>query len=74
MAEERQMSTKKHVLVLQFDPDARRTIVDILTSEGYLVTAAASVPEALEDLKGQRFDLVVSGLRMGEAHGVQVVG
>jgi CheY-like chemotaxis protein/ketosteroid isomerase-like protein len=48
------------VLLIEDDRDLREIVDDLLTSEGFEVTAAASHAEALAALERARFDLVVA--------------
>ncbi len=52
------------VLVVDDDPDLLSVIGEILTARGYQVETAASGPEALERLERERFDLILSDVRM----------
>ena len=44
----------------------RRTLPEILQREGFEVTVAATVPEALEQIQREQFDILISDLNIGE--------
>src|SRR5438270_5967579 len=44
----------------------RRTLPEILRREGFEVTVAATVPEALEQIQREQFDILISDLNIGE--------
>src|SRR5438270_12906181 len=44
----------------------RRTLPEILRREGFEVTVAATVPEALEHIQREPFDILISDLNIGE--------
>src|SRR5260370_9968953 len=48
------------------DPAIRITLPAILQHEGFEVTVAASVPEALDLINRERFDVLLSDLNVGE--------
>jgi DNA-binding response OmpR family regulator len=62
-----------HVLVVDDEPELRELLVDVLTSRGVRVQAAASGKEAMR-LAGERsFDLVVTDLCLGDCNGMEVI-
>jgi PAS domain S-box-containing protein len=49
------------------DDDALRTALGaVLTQRGFLLTSVSSVPEALEQISRQKFDVLLSDLNVGE--------
>ena len=60
------------ILVVDDDDDVRESLVDELCGQ-YSVEAAASGSEALEILKTERYDAVISDLRMPEVGGIEVL-
>lgn len=50
--------------MVEDDPEVRNTLVELLAVEGYDTTARATAETALARLKAQRFDLVLSDLRL----------
>lgn len=57
------------VLVVDDEPPIRRLLGELLTSDGHLVEAAADGREALEKLRGGRFDVVVTDRAMPGLNG-----
>lgn len=62
------MSGKKiKVLFVDDEPAIRMTLSAILEQEGFQVTTAATVPEALDYIRKDRFDLLLSDMNIGGA-------
>ncbi len=61
------------ILVVDDDPSLRDAISLILESAGHHVVLAASGPEALTELERQRFNLVISDLRMDPMDGLELL-
>lgn len=59
------LSSTKAVLVVEDEQSIRDILVELFEVEGNAVTAAELLPEALDKLRTQRFDLVVTDLRLG---------
>jgi CheY-like chemotaxis protein len=55
----------KSVLVVEDEQSIRDVLVELFETEGNVVTAAELLPEALDKLRSQRFDLIVTDLRLG---------
>ena len=55
----------KSVLVVEDEQSIRDILVELFEVEGNLVTSAELLPEALDKLRTQRFDLIVTDLRLG---------
>lgn len=55
----------KSVLVVEDEQSIRDVLVELFETEGNAVTAAELLPEALDRLRSQRFDLIVTDLRLG---------
>lgn len=55
----------KSVLVVEDEQSIRDVLVELFEVEGNVVTGAALLPDALERLRMQRFDLIVTDLRLG---------
>lgn len=60
------------VLVVDDEPEVAELYVEILRREGIDVTPVSSGREALERLRRERFDLVVSDLRMPDVDGPEL--
>ena len=63
----------KQILVVDDEVGFRTITQQFLLKMGYGSEVAASAPEALEILKKQHFDLVLSDIRMREKDGVQLM-
>lgn len=62
------------LLFVDDEPSIRATLPVILRRYGFTVTAAATVPEALDHISKQQFDLLLCDLNInGEANGIEVV-
>ncbi len=61
------------VLIVDDDLATRKTLNILLKRKGYEVTLASSGEEALEILKKEEFDLVLTDLKMGEKSGIDVI-
>ena len=61
------------ILVVEDEDIARRNLEHILKKEGYTVIAANSGAKALELLRHQDFDLVLTDLKMEKVDGMQVL-
>jgi len=67
------MDAKKRILVIDDDEDFRDSVTTILEHEGYVVAAATSGREGLEQIERVRPDLVVLDIMMddpSEGYGV----
>lgn len=49
-----------HLLVVEDDQETRAVLLDLLSEEGYLVTGAVSLDEALAQVNTQVFDLILT--------------
>jgi len=58
------------ILVVDDDPVVLKSCRRVLEEEGFLVTLAGSVKEALEKLVGQSFSLLLVDLKMPEEDGL----
>jgi DNA-binding NtrC family response regulator len=58
-------SPTKHVLIVEDEPSIRDSLVEFFEVETNLVASAEFLTDALEKLRTQRFDLVVTDLRLG---------
>lgn len=55
----------KAVLVVEDEQSIRDVLVELFEVDGNTVNSAELLPEALEKLRTQRFDLIVTDLRLG---------
>lgn len=72
MSRERSQASAS-ILVVDDEPAARLSLAELLSLEGYEVTAAASGEEALELLSEGPFDLAIVDLKMPGMDGIDVV-
>jgi DNA-binding response OmpR family regulator len=64
----------KRILFVDDEPGIRATLAVILRRYGFNVSVAATVAEALEEIKKQEFDLLLSDLNIeGERDGYKVI-
>jgi PAS domain S-box-containing protein len=61
------------LLVVEDDRDARELLLHLLVNAGAHVSAAASAPEALELLKGERFDLLLCDIGLPGMDGYELI-
>jgi len=66
------MTEKLRILVVDDDRRLAGTLVDILTVKGHQAQAAYSGPEALDRVKQEQFDCVLTDIRMPEMNGVEL--
>ncbi len=64
---------KPKILVVDDERDICKALEFLLRSEGYAVTAAYSGEEALEKLKKDQYDVVITDLKMDKVDGVAVL-
>ena len=57
--------TTKSVLIVEDEQSIRDILVELFEVDGNAVTSAELLPDALETLRTQRFDLVITDLRLG---------
>jgi len=61
------------ILIVDDDPHFLRVMARILLGENFQVTAAAGTREAIEHLRTEPFDLVISDLRMPDCDGLHLL-
>jgi len=66
------MNEKLRILVVDDDRMMAKTLVDIFSVKGLAAEAAYSGPEALEKVKKQRFDCILTDIKMPEMNGVEL--
>jgi two-component system response regulator HydG len=62
-----------HMLVVDDEEIALRNLQHVMEKEGYRVTATQSGAQAIEQMKGNRFDVVLTDLRMEGVDGMDVL-
>jgi two-component system, NtrC family, response regulator HydG len=61
------MSPRKRLLFVDDEASIRLTLPPILQQSGFEVKIAATVPEALGEIRSSRFDVLLSDLNISEA-------
>ena len=61
------------ILVVDDEPDLRTLYELTLLREGYRVDAAASLAEAWQRLEAQRFDAVITDMRLPDGLGLELL-
>ena len=67
------MESLKRILVVDDDADTCALIADILEDEGYRVHPCRSAERALEILKQEQFDVILSDIRMPRVTGIDLL-
>jgi len=62
---------KKSILIVEDDENIRDFLIEVL--DDYLLSIACDGDEAINNIKGNRFDLVITDLRMPTVPGEEVV-
>ena len=65
--------SKEIILIVEDEDMARENLAHVLTKVGYQVIPANSGIKALELLKAQNFDLVITDLKMEKVDGMQIL-
>ncbi|MDB5826836.1 MAG: two component sigma-54 specific transcriptional regulator, Fis family [Variovorax sp.] len=68
-----QTAQPAHILVVDDEPDLRTLYELTLLREGYKVDAAGSVAEALQHLAAERFDAVITDMRLPDGLGMEIL-
>lgn len=61
------------ILAVDDEPAIRRSIAVVLKAEGYQVTEAGSVAEALKTLAENSYQVVLTDLRLGDGTGLEII-
>jgi DNA-binding NtrC family response regulator len=64
---------KPKILIVDDEPDICRALEFLLKREGYTVTSANSGENAIEKIKADGFDVVITDLKMGRVDGMTVL-
>lgn len=67
------LSEPAHVLVVDDEPDLRTLYELTLLREGHRVQAAASLAQAREQLERQRFDILITDMRLPDGIGLELL-
>jgi len=60
------MAEQTKILLVDDEPGIRTTLPAVLTGFGFSITAAATVPEALQLVATQQFDILIADLNIGQ--------
>ena len=63
----------EEILILDDDPGFRKLLETILAGEGYRVTTAGTLSEALRNCERKQFHLIVSDLRLPDGEGLDLL-
>ena len=66
------MESKLRILIVDDDQRMTRTLADILSVAGYEAVEASSGPQALEKVRTQAFDCILTDIKMPEMNGVEL--
>ena len=72
-AEDKVKRKKAKILVVDDDPSIRELLRELLFEEGYKVKMAQNGKEALQRIRKESFDLVLTDLSMPQMDGVQLL-
>lgn len=61
------------ILVVEDDADIRETMTTLLTMNGYSVTTAADGPSAIEEVKKDKYHLVITDLILPHMNGIEII-
>ena len=62
-----------NILIVDDDRSLRKMLSFVLAKEGYQVDEAVSGMDALKKLKGRKYDLVISDIRMPDLNGIELL-
>jgi two-component system, cell cycle response regulator len=62
-----------HILIVQADVSARGLVADLFAGQGYRVSIATDGGQAIEQLRSEPFDLVLSDLALARGNGLELV-
>lgn len=61
------------ILVVDDDHDIRETMTTLLTMNGYAVTAVADGPSATEEVKRDKYHMVITDLMLPQMNGIDII-
>lgn len=65
--------TKKHILLVDDEAAVRALLTEVLGNAGYRVSEAASAASALQKVRAETPDLVITDLQMDETDGFEFI-
>ena len=63
----------KKILVIDDEELVTKSLLKLLSSQGYAATIARSGKEAVEEIKNTDFDLIICDVRMPEMDGIETI-
>jgi len=63
----------KNILVIDDEELITKSLLKLLSSEGYSATVVRNGKDAVEKIKNDNFDLVISDVRMPELDGIETI-
>ena len=64
---------KEKILIIDREPDIRKSLEALLRKEGYHVRSASGGKEAIDILKSEPFDLVIMDINLPGTNGLNVM-
>jgi len=68
-----EINQKPKILLIEDDPDGRRSVGDVLSESGYNVVPAESGKQGLDFFSKEAFDAVLSDIKLPDIDGIQVL-
>lgn len=62
-----------HILVVDDDADIRETMATLLSMNGYVVTTAGDGPAAIEEVRKDKFHLMITDLNLPHKNGIDLI-
>jgi serine phosphatase RsbU (regulator of sigma subunit) len=62
------------ILIIDDEPEIRQTLAFVLEDEGYETYTAGTGFEGLKNVESQKFDIVITDLRLPDLDGMEIVG
>lgn len=66
-------SSPTKILVIEDDPDCRRSVTDALTDAGYTVTAVPNGTEGIQQFESEKFAAVLSDVKLPDIDGQEIL-
>lgn len=61
------------ILIVDDDPDIRETVTTLLTMNNYNVTAVGDGPSAIEEVKRDKYHMVITDLMLPQMNGIDII-
>lgn len=65
---------KKHILIIDDEQSIRDVLTQYLTASGYRVSVVASALDAIDQVRKEPPDLIISDLQLEDADGLELIG